>query len=143
MKKEAWSPVKYDVEDLNTRIDSGTIEQISNETQEPKHTQAMQVKEDLHLEDPCAITNGRADNAHKAECLKTGRGEINGRKGKDVNSNYKEKDTHYSAPRVNNNDNPFNTGASQAQVSWPNNLTPPITANMTSQLKSNHGSSLA
>ena len=38
LKKETWSPVKYDVEDLNTRIDSGILDQISHETQEPKQT---------------------------------------------------------------------------------------------------------
>jgi hypothetical protein len=141
LKKETWSPVKYDVEDLNTRIESGMLDKISSEAQEPKQESEMQVSEDLHLNDPCAVTNGRADNAHKAECLKTGRGELNGLKGKDVN--VPQKVTHYNSPNTGNNDKPTNEGASQAQTSWPNNLTPPITANMTSSLGSNHGSSLA
>merc|ERR1711934_841642 len=43
-----------------------------------------------------------------------GRGEINGVKGKDVQTNYKDV-PHYVAPG-NNNDKPSNTGASQAQL---------------------------
>ena len=86
------------------------LDKISSEAQEPKQESEMQVSEDLHLNDPCAITNGRADNAHKAECLKTGRGELNGLKGKDVN--VPQKVTHYNSPNTGNNDKPTNEGAS-------------------------------
>jgi len=52
VKQAAWSPVKYDVEDLNTHIDTGLLKEIASEAR-----------------DPCAITD--------AECLKKGRGPTN------------------------------------------------------------------
>jgi hypothetical protein len=54
------------------------------------------------VSDPCAITNSSADNAHKAECLKTGRGEINGLTK--PNEVVPSKITHYNQPNVNSND---------------------------------------
>ena len=79
---------KKQEEDLSTEKELSSIKDQLKKWQAAKEPVPKVKSIDLSQKtDPCAITTSSADNSHKAECLKTGRGHTNDLQNPAVNSN--------------------------------------------------------